>query len=204
MDLSAGTTYAGSICAVNNGLIYACINEASLFDAPATVGGICGLNGPTGRIIACLNTGNIRAGTILGGICGENQNTEKQAVAACLSTGNLADDSSPVIGGIIGKTSDSSQEVISTCFWLEGTIGNGAGTACGEGTVNMEDTSYVDASKMRNGLDYGEIDPDDRIVTRLNTEISSISAISGDYIYVFDEVVTGITWPMPYDKARVP
>ncbi|MCC8020245.1 MAG: fimbrillin family protein [Rikenellaceae bacterium] len=209
MDLSAGTTYAGAICAENYGLIYACINEATLFDAPATVGGICGLNGSGGRVIACLNTGDIRSGTVQGGICGENTNVAETVFAACLSTGHLNVSGGNTVGGIIGTSTNytgNSFNIISNCFWLEGSAQSapgGAEGAVGQGTVTMDEVSDLDPVKMRNGIDINETDAD-RVVNKLNAEIDTDTSLPSTYHYVLDEIITGITWPMPYDASLIP
>ncbi|MCD8101370.1 MAG: fimbrillin family protein [Alistipes sp.] len=209
MDLSDGTDYAGAICAENYGLLYACINEATIFNAPATVGGICGLNGTGGRVIACLNTGDITSGTVQGGICGENRNVSGKIFAACISTGHLNVSGSSTVGGIIGTSTGyagSSYYVMSNCYWLEGSAQSapgGAEGAVGQGSVTMDEVSDLDPVKMRNGIDSNQTDAD-RVINKLNAEIDTLTGLPSVYHYVLKEVITGITWPMPYDASQIP
>lgn len=120
--------YVGGLCSINNGTIEGCINEADIKTNELQIaGGICGKNNDGGKILACLNTGNIPAGDKIGGICGENANPAAGAITACISAGMLHGSSNhhvdSDIGGICGyqsvpKTSDA---VINACFWLTGT-----------------------------------------------------------------------------------
>ncbi|MCC8035003.1 MAG: fimbrillin family protein [Rikenellaceae bacterium] len=204
MDL-AGNTYAGSICGINRGLVYGCLNEASLFNATGTVGGIVGLNESGGRVVGCVNTGNIRAGVVLGGICGENRSTAAGTFVACLSIGNIF--AGGTMGGVIGSTVDAlSTVVIDTCFWLEGTFGSNPGGAegpTGSGTVGDNDTSSLSPEKMRNGLADGETESD-RVVNRLNAALQADADYVSDTAYTIKPEVTGITWPAVWNVNNIP
>ncbi|MCD7968931.1 MAG: fimbrillin family protein [Alistipes sp.] len=203
IDLS-GYTYAGAICGINSGTIYACINEASLFGATGTVGGICGLNEAGGRVIACVNTGNIWAGTTLGGICGRNESTAAETFLACLSTGNIYNGGTS--GAIIGSTVNAAATaVINTCYWLSGSVAStpgGAESAVGSGTIVPFQSAALSPDKMRDGIDDGESDSD-RIVNILNAALTGSSASITGYLYYLDEELTGITWPMPFNTNNI-
>lgn len=120
--------YVGGLCSINNGIIEGCINEADIKTNELQIaGGICGKNNDGGKILACLNTGNIPAGDKIGGICGENANPVAGAITACISAGMLHGSSNhhvdSDIGGICGYQSiaKTSGAVINACFWLTGT-----------------------------------------------------------------------------------
>ncbi len=191
-----GETVAGSLCAVNAGIIVACINGAKIANAVGTVGGICGENEATGRIIACVNTGDVENGVLLGGICGSNQNTDQYAIMACINTGLLAK-SGTTIGGIIGESADSPDIVVLNSFWLVGTAAHefgGMESAVGSGTVVSEEVTALSPEKLRDDLSA----PSDTEPTlELLNDALDLSPYAGEFEYVLDQNVTGMVWPVP-------
>lgn len=171
--------YAGGICAVNNGTIEGCINEADVVTTDSQIaGGICGQN--NGTILACLNTGNVPNGAEIGGICGENKNTAADAIKACINAGMLHGSSNhgvtSNIGGICGFQSEtSSNAVINTCYWLTGTArpiqGNSQEMAIGRFKDGTDDGTK--ASYYNNTTNMIETKLRDEAVTKLNAALTS-------------------------------
>lgn len=194
---AGGQTYAGSICGTNNGIIVGCFNESRLANASGTVGGICGLNGPNGQVIACLNTGTVLQGDIVGGIVGSNNNTNDGAVSACINTGML-NPAATTLGVIIGSSQSTNNNVVHVSFGLVGsaqrTLG-GVELIVGSENANALDSSVLYPEILRNGLLPGETE-DRRVVNRLNNEIATTSW-AGIYEYIIDREATGSTWPAP-------
>ncbi len=194
---AGGEQYAGSLCGTNRGTIVACFNEARLADGTGTIGGICGLNDTNGQIIACLNTGTILQGNIVGGIAGENRNTSEGAISACINTGML-NPTATYLGFITGTSSASPNNVIRVSFALVGSVQRVlGGDELPNGSENMDyyDTSVLYPEILRNGLLPGESE-ERRIVNRLNAEIAT-TPWNGIYKYIIDRVATGNTWPVP-------
>ncbi|WP_300700351.1 hypothetical protein [Bacteroides sp.] len=200
-------TYAGSICAVNNGKIEGCINEADVITTDSQIaGGICGQN--KGTILACLNTGNVPNGVEIGGICGENKNTSADAIKACINAGMLHGSSNhgitSNIGGICGYQSEtSSNAVINTCYWLTGTarpvqgnsqemaIGRFAnGTADGSKAAYCNNTTNMIENKLRT---EGKDNLNNGLGTSSNWEFKWETNSNGTYKTV---------WPTPIKKVN--
>jgi len=199
MDVS-GQTYAGGICAINYGTIVACINEAMITKAENTVGGISGLNEVGGTIIGSINTGNILQGSIVGGICGENKNTNEGAIAACILTGML-NHQADKLGGICGISDTSGNYIIRRGFGLVGCAQRylgGPELAVDTDGVNVFDSSAIEPAILRNGL-HADGTEEDRIVNRLNDELQNTSW-GNAYQFTINPTATGITWPMPVKK----
>ncbi len=194
---AGGEQYAGSICGRNNGTIVACFNEARLANATGNVGGICGLNGTTGRIIGCINTGTILQGNIVGGIVGVNSNTSDGAISACINTGML-NPNATTLGFIVGTNQATTNNVVHISFGLVGsaqrTLG-GVELVIGSENANALDSSVLYPEILRNGLLPGETE-DRRVVTRLNNELAT-TPWNGIYEYILDREATGSTWPVP-------
>ncbi len=180
--------YAGIICRENQGQIIGCINEARITMSEGAVGGICGLNGTNGRIIGCLNIGNIEAGTVKGGICGENRNTSQNAIIGCVNTGRVVYHylSTDIIGGICGKTVEGSgANTISNCYWLYGTAAfelGGKEYAVG----NLPAVTWNDVTAV--SVDW--LIDDNKGCAKLNTVSSSVQ-------FQRDPVNGGTIWPLP-------
>lgn len=200
-------TYAGSICAVNNGKIEGCINEADVITTDNQIaGGICGQN--NGTILACLNTGNVPNGAEIGGICGENKNTGADAIKACINAGMLHGSSNhgitSNIGGICGYQSETSNNaVINTCYWLTGTarpvqgnsqemaIGRFAdGTADGSKAAYCNNTTNMIENKLRT---EGKDNLNNGLGTSSNWEFKWETNSNGTYKTV---------WPTPVKKVN--
>ncbi|MCC8173190.1 MAG: fimbrillin family protein, partial [Odoribacter sp.] len=195
-----GENVAGSICAVNNGIIVACISEARIINASDVVGGICGENTANARVIACVNTGNIENGITLGGIAGTNQNISDSAFVSCVNTGSLAKGVTN-IGGIIGQSAASTNTVIINSFWLVGTAANvfgGSEYATGGGILNVgaTETAALSPEKLRDDL-TGTITADaQETLDYLNAALSS-TAWNGFYEFILNQNITGLVWPIP-------
>ncbi len=199
---ATGSNHVGSFCGTNNGTIVACMNEAFIANVPdnGIAGGIAGINGTMGKIIASINTGFIRGGTDVGGICGQNENPAQGAIAACLNTGSM-NEKAEHLAGICGVSVVSSDTIIRTSYWLVGSaqrdIG-GSEVAVTPPGVLLYETTSLDPNKMRNGLNNGE-EEEDRILNKLNAEIAR-TAYDGQYEYILDSIRTGITWPAPVKR----
>lgn len=208
IEASAGG-YAGSICAVNNGTIEGCINEADVITTDSQIaGGICGQN--KGTILACLNTGNVPNGAEIGGICGENANASANAINACINAGMLHGSSNhgvtSNIGGICGyQSATSSSAVINTCYWLTGTarpvqgnsqemaIGRFAnGTSDGSKAAYCSNTTNMIENKLRT---EGKDQLNAALGTSSNWEFKWEKTSNGTYITV---------WPTPVKKTTNP
>jgi len=192
-----GQSAAGSIAGINNGVIVACINEARIANATATAGGICGINGPNGQVIASLNTGTILQGNIVGGIVGTNQNVVEKSISTSINTGML-NPNAPTLGAIVGTSVPTTNMVVQSCFSLVGSaqhVLGGIELIVGSESAGTSDSSVLYPEILRNGLLPGE-DEDQRILTRLNAELAT-TAWNGIYEYILDYEKTGTTWPVP-------
>ena len=102
--IDATVGYSGGIAGRNRGIVRACKNTADHTMKGGTQwtgnGGVVGrCDNGTGKIIACVNTGNISGDTGFGGICGILDKADA-SISACYSTGLLID-----VGGVglVGK-----------------------------------------------------------------------------------------------------
>ncbi|MCC8152738.1 MAG: fimbrillin family protein [Tannerellaceae bacterium] len=200
---AAGEAIAGSFCAENAGTIVACMNEARIVNATNIVGGICGINEDDGKIIGCINTGNMDNGVILGGICGENQDPDEYTIIACINTGLLTKDGTN-LGGIIGSSIESPEVVIDTSFWLVGTVAHefgGLEIPVGIGNVGQEDVSSLSPEKLRNDLSALERETEaETTVILLNTALEN-TVWGNEYMYVLNQNLTGSVWPIPQKRT---
>ncbi len=202
---AVGQQYAGAICGVNSGEIAGCFNEAAILssgdDAGITVGGIVGRNTATGKVTACLNTGAIFNGGIVGGIVGMNENGGNGVIAACVTTGSL-NKNAVKLGAICGNSVASLDlATIRTCYWLIGSAQRNVG-----GVERAVDT---DAGTNVWIFRAAALDPDElrnitsspstggQLVTEVLNEEVADTAWRGIYEYVVDRQRTGITWPAP-------
>ncbi len=190
---STSGDYSGSICAVNNGTIAGCVNQTNIVaTATQTIGGICGSNGSTGKVLACLNAGNIANAITVGGICGQNQNASAASITASLNVG-LLNKSATNLGGICGKDEVSTNsKIIDTCYWLTGVarknqaisneiaIGNKNATTIVGLTDNASDLA---AQTIRSAAIYT-----DKLTSRL-------SADGAKWIFTLNSSVS--SWPIP-------
>lgn len=207
----AGSAYAGSIAGTNSGSIIACVNEAQIVNSISSVtiyGGIAGLNQSKGEVVACVNTGSIKQGDIVGGIVGENQNTDENAFVACINTGAL-NPAATYLGYLCGK-SNGTMGIFVTSFGLVGTARNVVGgweLAVGTGDGVAKDVAALEPAILRNELPAGDVNEANRIVNRLNKVLdNSYATVAAVYEFVYDDPkssaspVTGITWPAPVMK----
>lgn len=210
---ATGKDYAGSIAGVNSGNIIACVNEARIANIARALtiqGGIVGQNTATGRVIGNVNTGTILSGDVMGGVVGENLNTDANTIVACINTGML-NPNAVGLGFILGKQMvDTTNDVINTNFGLVGSAQHVVGSpeyAIAGGSAGTTDTSVLEPAILRNGLGDGMTEGD-RVINRLNAALASIVDIAdvAAYEYVYDDPtnpndkVTGISWPAPVLK----
>lgn len=177
--------YAGGICTTNEGTIEGCVNEADIAaETTQIAGGICGKNGTTGKILACLNTGNIQIGTTVGGICGENANTANDAIKASINAGMLNKNATN-LGGICGTTVSTANKIIHTCYWL-------TGTARKSQDINDEVAVGSDTSNETHCTNASDLAPErlrsTEIMALLNTAAST---------WKFELQTTICAWPIP-------
>ena len=197
---ATGQPYAGGICGTNNGTIVAAINSAQVTGSSATAGGIAGLNGTDGIIVASLNTGNVPAGTNVGGICGENRNMTARAVTSCVNTGML-NGGATLLGGLCGMSTSTPNEVFHTSFWLVGsaehTIGI-TGIAVGSSNTGLNDCSALDPLELRAVPTANESTGTGQVpLERLNQAITDLYPTWNTYQFVNDPATSGLTWPTP-------
>lgn len=211
-------TYVGGFCSVNTGTIEACINEADIrANADQTIGGICGKNNASasqgtdasgnaaGTIIACLNTGNIPTGHIIGGICGENANGAADAITACIHAGMLNkssnhQDTEKNLGGICGlqsavKTKDA---VINSCYWLTGSARPQQGVSQEKaiGAFDKNIAKDVQVDYCTNTTNMTETLLRTEAVEKLNNALGTTSP----WAFEYKENSTGTyntVWPVP-------
>ncbi len=204
----SGDTYAGGICSINSGTIEGCINEADIKSKDnQTVGGICGKNDTKGKILACLNTGNIPEGTT-GGICGENSSTDAGAIKACINAGMLHGSSNytgtAALGGICGyQSAKSNNKLISSCYWLTGTASNTqtfnderAIGSFAEGIDENDQAGYTDDT-----TNMTETKLRTEAVTKLNNALSTTSSWEFKYEKDTDTNTYKTVWPIPVKKS---
>lgn len=179
----------GAICQTNNGKIEGVVNDANIEPAPGQVaGGICGINGVAGTILASVNSGNIADGHTTGGIVGENKNPAKGTITACLNTGML-NKSAANLGGILGTSVEGMDNgtMVVACFWL-------TGTARKNQAANDE---MAIGNNPRNGT--GNVSAD-LTASSINTEalglLNNVLSNSGWY-FVLDKNVS----PWPFARA---
>lgn len=221
---SLSEVYAGSICAINKGVVIGCINETRMngeaISGNSVIGGICGLN--EGWVIGCLNTGNIHYGKIIGGIVGHNaavfgpagesgpKNLRKGAVAACINVGDISfyeNDGAFTIdlaGGIVGECDipddPTAVDAFRNNYWLVGTAQAAPGEASSaigtpEANIYAIECAALDPTEMRNG-----------VVIKLNDELDDLQsdpdtprAWSGLYKFELERFMQS-TWPAPVMK----
>ncbi|WP_418894559.1 fimbrillin family protein [Limibacterium fermenti] len=161
----SGTDAIGSIAQTNNGTIEAVVNDANIQPASGQLiaGGIVGINGAGGTILAAVNTGNVLGGTTVGGIAGQNNNSGVGAVKATLNVGML-NKSATNLGGIIGNSVDgTAASIVNTSFWLAGTAREAQGVsnevAIGNSPANGADDKSADlaASVIRSTRVIGDL-----------------------------------------------
>lgn len=204
----SGDTYAGGICSINSGTIEGCINEADIKSKDnQTVGGICGKNDTKGKILACLNTGNIPEGTT-GGICGENSSTDAGAIKACINAGMLHGSSNytgtAALGGICGyQSAKSNNKLISSCYWLTGTASNTqtfnderAIGSFAEGIDENDQAGYTDDT-----TNMTETKLRTEAVTKLNNALSTTSSWEFKYEKDTNTNTYKTVWPIPVKKS---
>lgn len=201
--------YVGGICSINKGTIEGCINEADIKTNELQIaGGICGKNNDGGKILACLNTGNIPAGDKIGGICGENANPTAGAITACISAGMLHGSSNhhvdSDIGGICGyqsiaKTSDA---VINACFWLTGTSRPAQGSSDEKAIGSFSSGITPSGDYCLNTTNMTETLLRTEAVTKLN------NALTGkEWKFEWQQNPDGTyktVWPMPVKTTTTP
>lgn len=188
---TAATGYIGGMCASNKGIIEGCVNEADIEAAAAQIaGGICGENQATGKVLACLNTGNVSNAVTVGGICGENRNATAGAITACISTG-LLNRAATNLGGICGKYDGADSKVINTCYWLTGTARKNQAIsdeiAVGNKTVATVSTFTLEAAELP------------ATTIRSASIISRLSTAAGSS-WDFELVTAESSWPIPVRK----
>ena len=76
-------SYLGGITAYNSGIIRNCKNSAIIDGYCKATGGIAAVN--QGYMANCANTGELRSGTLMGGLCGVFQGTNSM-IENCYST----------------------------------------------------------------------------------------------------------------------
>ncbi|MCD8167055.1 MAG: fimbrillin family protein [Bacteroides sp.] len=198
---ATGENVAGSICAVNNGTLVACVNEARIIYAPAVAGGICGTNTAGGQIIGCVNTGNIEQGTILGGICGNNENPSANTFISCVNTGMLNRTDITYIGGIVGQSADApGTDLIHYSFWLVGTAAPAFGATeyptGNNANIGTVEVAALSPEKLRDTMQQG-VNPDaQETLDLLNLGLQQ-TGWNTDYEYVLNQETTGSVWPIP-------
>ena len=125
-SVSSYSTYIGSVCGYNSGIIYNCYNNCPIFGKGfyTYIGGICGYNN-TANIELCKNEGEVSTAcsrnsyTHIGGICG-HANTSKilgcsnTAYVQATQTTTTSTNNNIFIGGICGDI--NSTTTISECF----------------------------------------------------------------------------------------
>ncbi len=198
---AAGENVVGSICAVNAGKLVACFNEARIVGAENIAGGICGTNEANGTIIACVNTGNIDSGVTLGGICGNNLNTNTNAYVSCINTGLMTKEATQ-IGGILGYSTGTINNVIMNSFWLVGTAAHEFGGAevavGGPNFVGVSDVAALSPEKLRESIS----DDQDEVLETLLLLNQGLQATEWgtDYEFILNQNTTGSVWPVPVKR----
>ena len=188
---STTTTYIGGICGINEGTIEGCINEADIVtEKSQTAGGICGMNEKIGRVLACLNTGNVSNALTAGGICGENKNDVAGAITACINTG-LLNRAAAALGGICGKYEGAESKIIKSSYWLTGTARKDQAIS---NEVAIGNRTVAEVSKFT--------DQAADILTatiRSATIINKLSMAAGD-LWDFEWDKQKSSWPTPVSK----
>ncbi|MCD7935817.1 MAG: hypothetical protein LUG98_03065 [Tannerellaceae bacterium] len=201
---AAGEGTAGAFCAVNAGTIVACVNEARIINATDTVGGICGRNEAGASVIACVNTGNIENGVMLGGICGYNEDPDAYTFVSCINIGLLTKTGTQ-LGGILGGSVVSPEVVIRNSFWLVGTaaevIGGPEYPVGGFIDIGLDEVSALSPEKLRNDLSAMERETGAETTVNLLNMALEDTEWGTDYIYVLDQMTTGSVWPIPVKRT---
>lgn len=202
-------TYVGGLCSINNGTIEGCINEANLKTKYGQIaGGVCGQNNTSGKILACLSTGNIPAGERIGGICGENANPTANAITACISTGMLHESSNHQVGSNIGgicgyqSVAKTSGAVINTCFWLTGTSRPAQGSSDENAIGGFNSSISPTEGYCLNTTNMTETLLRTEAVDKLNNALTST-----EWLFEWQIESDGTcktVWPMPVKKTTTP
>ena len=185
--------YEGGVCGWNEGTIESCYNtgkvkgegigEEGEIVIKLYVGGVCGVNEPTGTIKNSYNTGEVSGDNYVGGVCGYNWATIENSY----NTGKVSGDN--YVGGVCGynwatiENSYNTGEVsgdnyvggvcglnngkIENSYYLEGTADSSDGNVLSEQQFSVE-SSF-------NGWDFNSVWKMDSILGRPllknNTEI---------------------------------
>ena len=179
--------YIGSVCATNAGTIEAVVNQADIQPASGQLyaGGIAGSNNSSGTIVASVNSGNILGGTRVGGIVGQNLNTDEGAITACLNVGQLYKDA-VYLGGIIGYSSaTTSDPIVKSSFWLTGTARKNQEVS-DEQAIGNNPTNGVDEISA----DLAESTIRNEAITLLNTALTAGSP------WKFEMTPSVSSWPI--------
>lgn len=156
--INSSSRYVGGITGYNTGSIIACQNSGSLstdhYSYPSFTGGIVGLNGSSGKVKSCYNTGEISsfsassARASAGGLVGSNSGT----IIACYTIGTTR---STYSGGIAGGNSG----IMKDNYWKTGDgvptygIGN---ESSNNGCTSFTDNFTPDTTSPEWGLGTGE------------------------------------------------
>ncbi len=186
---TSGDYYIGSVCATNAGTIEAVVNQADIQPTSGQLyaGGIAGSNNSSGTIVASVNSGNILGGTRVGGIVGQNLNTDEGAITACLNVGQLykgAEYLAGIIGYSDGATSDPT---VKSSFWLTGTARKNQGVS-DEQAIGNNPANGVDEISA----DLAESTIRSEALSLLN---SALDAASKSWEFVMEQ--TKSSWPIP-------
>ena len=183
----SGSGPIGAICQTNNGTIEAVVNEANIQPASGQtiVGGISGINGISGTIVAAVNTGNILGGTIVGGIVGQNQNPNG-AITASLNMGmlnkNVGNDGH--LGGIVGTSVDGTS-IVNTCFWLTGTARKNQAVSEELAIGNNPDGAAANSADLAASVIRGTV-----TIDKLNDALETAS------LWIFEMNQAKSSWPI--------
>ena len=93
-----GYKRADGVCGWNTGTIENCTNTSTVFGDSRYIGGVCGYNASTGKLINCTNTGTVTGkANYTGGVCGDNAGT----ISNCTNTGTVS--GTTYTGGVCGN-----------------------------------------------------------------------------------------------------
>ncbi|MDE6613703.1 MAG: hypothetical protein K2K28_04035, partial [Clostridia bacterium] len=91
-------TFIGGVAGSNYGAITNSFNTSSISSSGSVIGGIAGINSDNSEITVCLNSGDVSAKTVCGGICGNNRGTVKNT----FNSGTVNSDNGTA-AGIVGS-----------------------------------------------------------------------------------------------------
>ena len=120
---------AGAVACVNSNVIENCHVVGGKISGDTQCGGIAGNNSPTGSILACSSSAEVRGSRIgTGGIAAHNN---LGRVLACYATGSVT--GSNFNGAIVGQNFG----ITTACYW-SGDAAQGVGSGSADGTTKVE------------------------------------------------------------------